>query len=361
MFTPQGTVKQVRQVAVRFGTPMVALGDPRLPEPFERDCPAKGTARWADARNWVFDFDADLPAGVRCRFTLRKGLTDLAGQALGGERAYTFDTGGPAIVASFPHEGTEQIDEDQIFLLRLDAAATSASITAHAHCAVQGIGERIPVRVLIGGEREAVLAQRDALGYAYYQLLFKDGMRAYARVRDPALEREESSIVALRCLRRLPPGAEMRLVWGAGIAAESGIATTGDQALAFRVRPALTAHVECSRVNARAGCIPTEPIVVRFTAPVPRDAALGIRLRTADGKRIAPAPPSAAQAPMLEEVVFAAPFPALASLHVELPAQLADDAGRALENAGRFPLELRVDEYPPLAKFAAEFGILEAR
>jgi hypothetical protein len=65
VFSPQGEVKSVRQVAARFSEPMVALGDPRLDAPFEIDCPQGGTARWADQKNWVFDFARDLPAGVR--------------------------------------------------------------------------------------------------------------------------------------------------------------------------------------------------------------------------------------------------------------------------------------------------------
>ena len=34
-FTPQGEVKGVRQVTARFAKPMVAFGDPRLPDPFD--------------------------------------------------------------------------------------------------------------------------------------------------------------------------------------------------------------------------------------------------------------------------------------------------------------------------------------
>ena len=64
-FAPQGEVKGVRQVAVRFSDPMVAFGDPRLPEPFEIECPAPGTGRWADQKNWVYDFTRDL-AGRLC-------------------------------------------------------------------------------------------------------------------------------------------------------------------------------------------------------------------------------------------------------------------------------------------------------
>jgi alpha-2-macroglobulin len=53
-FSPQGTVKGVRQVAARFSDPMVAFGDPRLPEPFQIDCPESGKARWADVYNWIY-------------------------------------------------------------------------------------------------------------------------------------------------------------------------------------------------------------------------------------------------------------------------------------------------------------------
>ena len=38
VFTPQGQAKGVRQVAVRFSEPMVAFGDPRLPDPFSVRC-----------------------------------------------------------------------------------------------------------------------------------------------------------------------------------------------------------------------------------------------------------------------------------------------------------------------------------
>src|SRR5438477_5542561 len=39
VFSPQGEVKGVRQIAARFSDHMVALGDPRLDAPFEIDCP----------------------------------------------------------------------------------------------------------------------------------------------------------------------------------------------------------------------------------------------------------------------------------------------------------------------------------
>ena len=56
-FSPQDTVKNVRQVSVRFSEAMVPFGSPKVEsEVFEIDCPEKGAAHWADERK--------LPAGV---------------------------------------------------------------------------------------------------------------------------------------------------------------------------------------------------------------------------------------------------------------------------------------------------------
>jgi hypothetical protein len=30
----------------------------------------KGRVRWIDEKNWAYDFERDLPAGVSCEFTL---------------------------------------------------------------------------------------------------------------------------------------------------------------------------------------------------------------------------------------------------------------------------------------------------
>src|SRR5262245_60043193 len=89
LFSPRGQAKQVRQVTARFSTPMVALGDPRLADPFTVSCEEPGKGRWADGRNWVYDFEADLPAGVSCSFRLRTGLSALDGRALTGTTTFS--------------------------------------------------------------------------------------------------------------------------------------------------------------------------------------------------------------------------------------------------------------------------------
>ena len=120
VFSPQGEVKGVRQVAARFSEPMVAFGDPRLADPFDIDCAQPGAARWADQKNWVFDFERDLPAGVRCSFSVKPDLKALSGAPVEPQQ-FSFTTGGPAVDRSCYPIAMDEVDEEQMFILGLDA------------------------------------------------------------------------------------------------------------------------------------------------------------------------------------------------------------------------------------------------
>nr|MCU0604486.1 hypothetical protein [Desulfobacterales bacterium] len=72
LFSPQGEVRDVRQVRATFSEAMVPFGDPRASAaPFGVECSESGQGRWVDPRTWVYDFASDLPAGLRCSFRLR--------------------------------------------------------------------------------------------------------------------------------------------------------------------------------------------------------------------------------------------------------------------------------------------------
>ncbi len=278
MFSPQGSVKAVRQVTARFSELMVAFGDPRLPAPFTIDCAASGRARWAEGRNWVYDFDADMAAGQVCRFTLKADTRSLAGEAFADFPVFSFDTGGPAIRTSLPGEGDSSIDADQIFILALDAPAEAASVAAHASCTIANLAERVPLDILSGDERAAVLAQRRALGDQYFSILWKSGRQSIEKVKREDLQVAEQQLVVARCHRQLPPDSDVRLIWGAGISTTSGIATALAQSLAFHTRAAFNVRVECERVNARANCLPLLPVRVLFSAPVPLAQAMQLQV-----------------------------------------------------------------------------------
>jgi hypothetical protein len=358
-FAPTQTAKQPRQAVARFSVPMVAFGDLRADAPFTVECPAPGVGHWIDARNWVYDFENALPSGLRCTFALREGLEALDGRAVGGTRRFSFDTGGPGILSTAPWEGSAAVDENQVFVLALDGPVDERSVVTRSHCQVSGLREKIPVELVVGDEHKALLdalraSERDR------ELLRSLGVREPRSADAAALSDAQSRMIALKCRRRLPPETEISLVWGKGLAGPTGLRTAADQRIRFTTRPAFTARMSCDRVNRGRACLPMLPINVHFSGQIAAETAVGVTLVDASGRAFAAEPLSPQLEPWVSSVTFPGPFPAGARLRLELPPAIKDDSGRALENARQFPLEVHVDEYPPLVKFPGEFGILEA-
>lgn len=339
-FSPQGVVKGIRQVTARFSEPMTTFGDPRNAAPFDIACAEKGSGRWADVKNWVFDFDRDLPAGVTCSFTLVEGLKTLAGAAVGGERLFSFSTGGPAIMNSRPGDGREGIDEDQIFLLTLDAEPDEASILANVRFVVEKMNEGIGIQIVKGEDRSVVLK---AAGYP-----------------------DNPRTIAIRCRQSFPNKVVVKLVWGRGVASKSGVATTEDQVLSFTVRDQFRISFGCERTKANAPCIPMLPMRLGFSSPVPVEQARKIVMKS--GKKVykpelagddEEGGESGKTDDSVRGVIFMGPFPEKKTFVIELPKEITDDAGRRPANRDKFPLQVATDSFPPLAKFAAPFGIVE--
>jgi uncharacterized protein YfaS (alpha-2-macroglobulin family) len=333
-FSPQGAAKRVRQVQAVFSAPMVPLGDPRLTDPFEVTCAEPGAGRWVDTRSWVYDFARDVPAGVRCEFRLRAGLASLDGRTVGGASAFAFSTGGPAISASEPREGADNIDEEQAFVLELDAAAQAASVERHGAFRVDSLPDPIGVRILLGEEREAIL-----------------------RARYGTRPRPEGVLV-IQARQRFPAKDRVALIWGKGIESQSGVSTDADQTLSFEVRAPFAPRLQCVRENPRAECVPVASMRLAFDAQVAWSQARRIALVGPDGARRSPVQ-DGAEEPFVRDVVFKGPFPEKTAFSLEIPPGFTDDAGRAPVNAASFPMVVKTDALPPLAKFAARFGILE--
>src|SRR3972149_2786372 len=214
-FSPQGTVKTVRQVSVRFSEQMVPSGDPGgLIEPFDIVCSEKGPSRWADGKNWVFDFDKDLPAGIRCEFKLKPGLKTLSGKEMAGQKVFSFSTGGPSIRASDPYEGTRWLDEEQIFILTLDAEPVNESVIQNVFFSVEGIQDRIGIKIIDGDKRKEIL-------------------KARFRYRKP----HPFPMILIQSKQRFPSDAKISLIWGKGVTTKTGVATAQDQIRRFQVRP----------------------------------------------------------------------------------------------------------------------------
>jgi alpha-2-macroglobulin len=336
-FSPQGNVKDVRQVRARFSESMVAFGDFRAGQPFDISCSEKGTSRWADDRNWIFDFDRDLPAGVRCEFRIKQGQRTLAGRDITGLRSFTFSTGGPFIIGSTPYEGDEEVEEDQVFILELNGNVSEASVLQYAAFVIEGIANRVGVRIVSGSEKDAIL-------------------KSEFRYRDAP-----EHVVLIQARQNFPAGAKVSLIWGRGIASQSGVATEQDQALPFVTRDPFTARFVCSKENADAQCIPITPMRLDFSAPIAWADAAKATVTGPGGKKWFPDKGDQNTNEYVRGISFRGPFPEMATFTVTLPPGIKDDSGRPLTNADKYPLTVKTDAYPPLAKFAADFGILELK
>ncbi|MBS0450556.1 MAG: alpha-2-macroglobulin [Proteobacteria bacterium] len=344
--TPQGEVARVRQVVARFDEAAVKFGDATAAAPLSVSCSdaqaAKGSGRWLNEKQWVFDFENDLPPGVRCTVTRSAGFTVPGGQPLVGTASWRFNTGGPFVRSIRPGGGT--IDEEQIFLLQLNGAATPQSVRDNVWCAAEGLGERIPVN-LIEGEQRAALLQSSGL--------------TEAAAKDP------QRFLTLQCRRSLAPASRVTLVYGQGVATPSGVANRVEKRYDYKVREPFAASFTCERENAQAGCLPLKPMELRFNAPVPRQLAAQIVLRanSTGGKTATPTfeQGNEAQADALvDSVKFAPPFAEQASYTIEVPSGFQDASARPLGEPGRFPMKVSTGAMPPLAKFAASpFGVIE--
>lgn len=333
--SPEGEVALVRQVLVRFDEPVVPAGDPRQAAPVTLACAGglpRGSGRWLDARRWVWDFEDALAPDTRCTVALRAGWQPLQGR-VSGRTEFRFRTGGPAVLQTQPWNGAT-IEEDQHFILRLNGPAPAAQAIRASACEVEGLGERLPLQVLTGAPRDALLQAR--------------------RLSDKA---DAARTLVVHCGRPLPAGARVQLVWQVGAAQGRGT-----QRLDFQVRAPFTAEFTCERERASAPCLPVRPLVLRFSAPVPRALAAQVRLRPATGApALAPSLADSDREPELAQVAFPGPLPESTRFTLEVPATLVDASGRRLANAGSFPLEVATGEAPPIAKLAAApFGVLEA-
>ncbi|HYK92385.1 MAG TPA: MG2 domain-containing protein [Acidobacteriota bacterium] len=137
-----------------------------------------------------------------------------------------------------------------------------------------------------------------------------------------------------------------------------------DQVLAYVARTPFTATFHCQRENPQADCVPIATMHLEFSAQVPWTIVQKAVLKGPGGREWHPDAPGRNEGDDTRSVsylTFKAPFPERSTFVLEIPPAIVDDAGRNLSNAGGFPLTVRTDEYPPLAKFAADFGILEAK
>lgn len=343
-FSPQGTVKGVTQVKAVFSEQMVNFGDLNAPSPFDIKCDTKGKGIWIDDRTWIYDFEKELPAGIKCEFNLTPTAKTITGKEIKGQRSFIFSTGGPSIIFSYPRE-IEGIDENQAFILNLDAEPDENSVLENAYCLIEGVNERVGIRIIKGEDRDKILKS------AVYAQEIGDSLKVY---------------MVIQCKRSFPSNSKIKIVWGKGISSLNGVKNEKEQILNFKTRNAFSINFRCAREKQDSGCIPLLPMRVLFSSPVSIDYAEKIILK-GGGRLYKPSKYEGdyyeeeenSKPEFIREVIFKGPFPEKASFILEIPKDIKDEDGRIPINLNNFPLTVKTEEYPPLAKFSARFGIIE--
>ena len=227
LFSPQGTVKNdpPGHGALRRADGRARRSTPA--DPFDIDCAGAGT-RSLGRRT-------QLGLRLRRRSAGRHSLHVQAAQrparprrraACTSTREFRFDTGGPAIRASLPRHGAP-IDADQIIHARARRAGDTGidrtrGLLHHRRSRRTRAGARAGRRRTRRDPRAAPRTRLQLLPDPVERRRAVDCTRARSRARSTPKHNWRS----VACKRALPPDTKMQLVWGAGIEAPSGIATT---------------------------------------------------------------------------------------------------------------------------------------
>jgi len=369
-FSPQGDTGVVQYARARFSEDMVRVGDASVRNPFivSANCKDYGSGRWLDTRTWVYRFNDNLPA-LRCEFRLVANLKSVQGKPVSSYPLYHFNRiqatvgydhsgeRGVRIIDSWPRHN-DPVVEDQVFLLKLDKSTDVKSLPGQVWCLTSNLPERLPAKFLTPAETAAFIGRqtpevrewwRGALGQGWWDA-------------DSRKQRQEpvKEWRAVSCGRRLTGGEGVRVVMGKGVAAATGARRGSEQVLSFYVRKPFTAFFTCSRQKPAAPCVPLADMNLRFSEVVTAEQIAAVRLQSGDRVWTPVLPDgesyTGGDAP---ELRFKGPFPANAAFTLTLPPDIRDPFGRPLANAVRFPLAVRTDTWPPLAKFAADFGVVE--
>ena len=209
-------------------------------------------------------------------------------------------------------------------------------------CQADGVGERVPVKLVEGEQRAALL-------------------KAFGR--DKEAEKTPLRFVTLQCNRTLTPGGRVQLVYGKGVATPSGVVNNVERRFDFQVREPFAVSFSCERENAQSR--------------LPAAAADGAAVQCAGGAQAGGADHAQgrrqdASSPKFDDENAArrcggrlgelrAALRRTDAVHASsCPPKFEDASGRALASPDSFPLKVATGAMPPLAKFAASpFGVVE--
>ncbi len=340
-FTPTGAVNGEVQVHVRFTDFMFRLGEKPVAAPFQSNCDAYGSGNWLNPKEWTFNFNQPIPAKTECVYRARSDLASVQGAPLVGPSTYSFSTR-PARLAAVVPEGNssapkldywnahaEGVDPDQLFLLYFRDRISEKELQKRFSFEVEGQAQGVGFRVLPEAELKKLLSARKV----HWNL--NEGSTYLIQ---PGLEFPDNGFALVVLKDR--EGSDQY----------------------YRTRPFLEAKFTCYRDQAEAPCSPVQSVDLNFNAEIENRLLKKIRAvpHQFKGPEIGVNQKRLSKGSHSNSVQFEGPFRAGMSYRIELPGGIQDIRGRKLSNAASFPLIVKFDGLPKLAKFPGSFGLLES-
>jgi alpha-2-macroglobulin len=338
-YSGQGGQALTLTISLRFSQAMIALGQ-KSEAPVTVLCDAKPVViegYWVGTNEWRARLAQAPYAGTRCEYQINANLKSASGASFSGASRTLKLAPAPLTVDSVEPYSGSNIDENQVFVLRTNAAPNAAPATllaqASATCSSSAFGESIAFKLVDAKTRNDVLA-----------------VIGKAQTVDQA---STANWVVGQCSRPLGYGATVK------------INALGKE-LEYSTYPLFKLSVSCEREQASEPCIPVKPIRVSFSAPVAQSLAAQLTLLSATNKvrestlAMQLKPSALRTGPLADEITeldFDGPFEPGSSYTLKLPPQLLDVYGRKLGKAES--IVIAVGQAPALAKFSSNFGIVE--
>ncbi len=333
-FSPEGEVRDIKQVVVQFSDSMIPMGSPKVSgEIFNINCSSEGKPRWLDDKTYIYQFSKPLESGNKCEFILKEEIKTLSGKEIQGKKKFSFNTGGPYILQSEPSDGTF-IESGQYFYIQTSTEIDKESLLENLYFSIDGNREKIEPKFITEEEENSI-----------YKSIFRNKKNKNSYIITPKLN--------------FPEGKKILMVFSKGILSKSGVASSVDQILNFETREAFSLSFYCNKENAKAACTPFSDFYINFNSFVSVKQLKNITLKNSSKTFIPSIPEGTSEDGLLSSITIKGPFPENSTFSLDIPSDLKDDSGRIIKNHKKFPLKISFAKYPPIAKFPAKFGILE--
>jgi alpha-2-macroglobulin len=263
---------------------------------------------WLNSKTLMAEVTPPLNPGEKCQVELQS-------------ETYSFHAPKIKILDIGPYRFEYEFDEEDPIAVRTDHPIDQNLFLKTAYLEVEGIEEKIQFDILDVETTKKVHAQEYG----------EDG----------------KNIFWFKIRRRLPSDKKITLVIPEG------------QTYAFhktgKVRPGFSVEVSCQRSNINAPCSPLGKISLQFTSSVEKKYWEKIKLKIGKDSFA----PEIKNAEETTSYYFPQTLQSETEVSVDIPKDLKDNSGRALLNSSRFPLTLKVGEFPPLIKLPGAFGIVD--